>query len=60
MIGHDNVANDVMSFVFQMIEPAVNDFVTIGDFKQRDPLIAGEGNEKDSLITGDISTDAHD
>ena len=46
MIGHNDKTVDIMPLFFQVIEPVVNNIIAVYFINQRQPLVAGEGDEK--------------
>ena len=50
MIGHDDIANNVMSFFFYYLEEVVYITVGITGINQRQPVMTGEGDKVDAIL----------
>ena len=48
MIGHDHIAIDRVSIIFEEIEPLVNDVIAINLGYKRKPLMARKSNKEHS------------
>jgi hypothetical protein len=53
------VLSDKVPFGFEVIEPIVNFFVSIGKLKQMKPTATSNGNKIDSIIFGYLPADSH-
>ena len=59
VIGHDHITNYIMAFAFQMVKPFVHFFISSRQFKQVQPVTAGNGDEVNTIEFGDRFANAH-
>jgi|GEM_PF-6737215 len=50
MIGHDGIACNTVVICFQVIDPPVNQIITVGLLYQPEPLMAGKSDKIQSFI----------
>lgn len=50
MVGHDDVGANVVAFAAQHVEEVINAGIAIGLLNERQPAVAGEGDEVNAFF----------